>query len=475
MTVSGSRRRPLVLRLSLTAAIAVAVAGSSVAFASPAVSAPMPVRTAAAPAFTAGLCEGTEYTPSEQMLDISGIRLDHYNDGNIVPMYGTTDRGTSAAVDAPVCGVRDVDGIAKSEWMYCTDFDLDPCAGVDENGLPVDKHNDEMGATVPSSGNPDLSADDLAVISWLLQNPAKLDGVVSGNSSEDARSARQTLVWCVSDYDNPLMADFKSLCDRNIGDDERARIVEIMNVTQTLDLVRKTPATGTLKAGETAVFTLNTNMYRKPITVQSSAGTELTVCGDNAKATLTANQLTVDGRGDAQTAVDLCLTAAAGGDYSVTASVIPDSVENLHWNTAGAQCQIFASFDTVRPASMNASASVGYAAAPTTTPATSTPATTTPATTTPATTTPATPVVPIVPIVPIVPVVPGAPVPSQPVATPATPAPSAPKPATGPRPVAIDGGAAEQNSGRNVAVVVTGLGLVGMAAAGAVALRRKRS
>lgn len=218
------------------------------------------------------------------MLDISGIRLDHYNDGNIVPMYGTTDRGgTSAAVDAPVCGVRDVDGIAKSEWMYCTDFDLDPCAGVDENGLPVDKHNDEMGATVPSSGNPDLSADDLAVISWLLQNPAKLDGVVSGNGSEDARSARQTLVWCVSDYDNPLMADFKSLCDRNIGDDERARIVEIMNVTQTLDLVRKTPATGTLKAGETAVFTLNTNMYRKPITVQSSAGTELTVCGDNAK------------------------------------------------------------------------------------------------------------------------------------------------------------------------------------------------
>ncbi len=165
---------------------------------------------------------------------------------------------------------------AKSEWMYCTDFDLDPCAGVDENGLPVDKHNDEMGATVPSSGNPDLSADDLAVISWLLQNPAKLDGVVSGNGSEDARSARQTLVWCVSDYDNPLMADFKSLCDRNIGDDERARIVEIMNVTQTLDLVRKTPATGTLKAGETAVFTLNTNMYRKPINVQSSAGTELT-------------------------------------------------------------------------------------------------------------------------------------------------------------------------------------------------------
>lgn len=198
MTVSGSRRRPLVLRLSLTAAIAVTVAGSSVAFASPAVSAPMPVRTAAAPAFTAGLCEGTEYTPSEQMLDISGIRLDHFNDGNIVPMYGTTDRGTSAAVDAPVCGVRDVDGIAKSEWMYCTDFDLDPCAGVDENGLPVDKHNDEMGATVPSSGNPDLSADDLAVISWLLQNPAKLDGVVSGNGSEDARSARQTLVWCVS-------------------------------------------------------------------------------------------------------------------------------------------------------------------------------------------------------------------------------------------------------------------------------------
>ena len=139
MTVSGSRRRPLALRLSLTAAIAVTVAGSSVAFASPAVSAPLPVRTAAAPAFTAGLCEGTEYTPSEQMLDISGVRLDHYNDGNIVPMYGTTDRGTSTAVDAPVCGVRDVDGIAKSEWMYCTDFDLDPCSGVDENGLPVDK------------------------------------------------------------------------------------------------------------------------------------------------------------------------------------------------------------------------------------------------------------------------------------------------------------------------------------------------
>lgn len=476
MTVHGSRRRSRGLRLALTTAIVVAVGGSSVVFASPALSAPA---RSVDSAFTAQECEGTEYTPAAQMLEISGLRLKHYNDGNIVPMYGSTDRGASLATDAPVCGVRDVSGVgAKSEWMYCTDFDLDPCSGVEE-GLPVDKDHEVLGPTEPSSGNPTLTTNDQLVISWLLQNPAKWGNDIADNSSENARSARQGLVWCISDYNNPLMGEFRGLCDEFLGADEQARIVALMKVTQTLDLVRKTPTTGSLKVGDTAVFTLSTNMYGKQIDVRASGGATLTVCDKNSDARLNGNNLTVGGSGSSETAVDLCLTAKTGGDYSVTADVVPDAVENLHWNTAGAQCQVFASFDTVSPRRINVDASVEYSSVSTTP--------TTPVTTTPVTTAPVNTPVVVVPIIPIVPVIPIIiPAPQQPAvvapvtviqapAAPAAPVAVAPRQATGPRPTAIDGGSAQQNSSSATGIALAGLGLIGLAGVGALAIRRTRA
>ncbi|OYD67811.1 hypothetical protein [Rhodococcus sp. OK302] len=475
MTVHGSRRRSRGLRSALTTAIVVTVGGSSVLFASPALSAP--TRTVDS-AFTAQECEGTEYTPAAPMLEISGLRLKHYNDGNIVPMYGSTDRGASLATDAPVCGVRDVSGVAKSEWMYCTDFDLDPCSGVEE-GLPVDKEHDVLGPTEPSSGNPTLTTNDQLVISWLLQNPAKWGNDVADNSSENARSARQGLVWCISDYNNPLMGEFRGLCDEFLGTAEQARIVALMKVTQTLDLVRKTPTTGSLKVVDTAVFTLSTNMYGKKIDVRASGGATLTVCDKNSDARLNGNNLTVRGSGSGETDVDLCLTAKTGGDYSVTADVVPDAVENLHWNTAGAQCQVFASFDTVSPRRINVDASVEYGSGSTTP--------TTPVTTTPVNTPVI--VIPIIPIVPVIPIIipaPQQPAPQQPSvvvpvtviqapAAPAAPAAVAPRQATGPRPTAIDGGSAQQNSSGTSGIALAGLGLIGLAGVGALAIRRTRA
>ncbi|MDI9918260.1 hypothetical protein [Rhodococcus sp. IEGM 1379] len=469
MTVHGSRRRSRGLRLALTTAIVVTVGGSSVVFASPALSAPVPVRTVAS-AFTAQECEGTEYTPAAQMLEISELRLKHYNDGNIVPLYGSTDRGASLATDAPVCGIREVSGVgAKSEWMYCTDFDLDPCSGV-EDGLPVDKEHEVMGPTEPSSGNLTLTENDKLVISWLLQNPATWGNDVSGNSSENARSARQGLVWCISDYNNPLMGEFRGLCDEYLGTAEQARIVTLMKVTQTLDLVRKTPTTGSLKVVDTAVFTLSTNMYGKQIDVRASGGATLTVCDKNSDARLNGNNLTVRGSGSGETAIDLCLTAKTGGGYSVIADVVPDAVENLHWNTAGAQCQVFASFDTVSPRRINVEASVEYSAIP---------VTTTPAATTPANTPVI--VVPIIPIVPVIPIIvpaqqqPSAVAPVTVIQAPTAPAAVAPRQATGPRPTAIDGGSAQQNSSGTSGIALAGFGLIGFAGVGALAIRRTRA
>ncbi|WP_305092222.1 hypothetical protein [Prescottella sp. R16] len=38
--------------------------------------------------FTAPACEATEWTPTDLQLTIDGSRLESYNAGNVVPMYG---------------------------------------------------------------------------------------------------------------------------------------------------------------------------------------------------------------------------------------------------------------------------------------------------------------------------------------------------------------------------------------------------
>lgn len=462
MTVHDSRRRLAGFRLVVATAVAVMFTGGSIIFATPVLASPQLSRTLAA-AFTADECEGTEYSPESQTLDISGVRLEHYNDGNIVPMYGSNEGGTSLVTSAPVCGVREIIGVeAKSEWMYCTDLDLDPCSGVDGEGLPVDKHQTVMGPTEPSSGNLDLTENDQLVISWLLQNPAMWGDDIADNSSENSRSARQLLVWCISDYDNAMMWDYHDQCEESLGAAEQSRIAALMKTTPTLDLVRKMPSTETLDIGDTAVFALSTNMFGKQINVEASAGAILTVCGRNQGAWLNGNTLTVDGDGSVAKEIELCLSVKTAGEHSVTVDVVPDAVENLHWNTAGAHCQVFASFDTVRSHRINVEAIVEYNAAP----VTATPL--------------ATPVI-IVPIIPVISIIVPVPAPAQPVVVvPASvvqaPAPTliaAPRQATGPRPIAIDGGGAEQDSRSISGSAFGAAGLIGVAVAGVSAIRRR--
>ncbi|NKZ73106.1 hypothetical protein GTA09_28350 [Rhodococcus hoagii] len=88
---------------------------------------------------------------------------------------------------------------------------------------------------------------------------------------------------------------------------------------------------------------------------------------------------------------------------------------------------------------------------------------------------------------PVIPPVPPAPPGPAPTPTPppststppppgtSTPTPTPAPPSSGPRPNAIDGGAAERHTVRNLGITAAGLVLLGLAGAGAVAIARRRS
>ncbi|MDI9919092.1 hypothetical protein, partial [Rhodococcus sp. IEGM 1379] len=381
---SAKRRRSKGLPIVSVISTLALLAGIVVGLAGPATSTPLtaPARALPAAAFPAPLCEGTDYTPASFMTTIDGVRLDHYNAGNIVPMYGNTARPDAPlAVQAPVCGVRQTSAGPESEWMYCTDYTLDACSGIDpETGLPVDKHNGELGPTVPVSGHPGLTDDQNLIISWVLQNPVETSFGVADDQNSDNRVSRQALVWCVTDYDQ-----FTSFCDGFFPASAQATILSRIQADPTMELALTDPTTGTVATGGTATFTLTTNLYETPITLTLPAGASITVCADGGNATLTGSQIVVHGSGSTPAAIRLCVTDPDGGTTELSAAVSPPSVENLHWNTAGDQCQVFASFDTVQPNSIEAAASVVFDTKPTTTTAPTT--TTTVPTTTDVTTT----------------------------------------------------------------------------------------
>lgn len=121
--------------------------------------------------FKAPLCEGTTDANPEQaegaVRDLSlvfGKRLDAYNQGKVVPLYGIS--GRNAGESPPVCGVRHVEGIgAVSEWMYCTDLSGQVCAETGADGGLVGGRGTAMDFPERLEGNRRLTDDQEKIIS----------------------------------------------------------------------------------------------------------------------------------------------------------------------------------------------------------------------------------------------------------------------------------------------------------------------
>lgn len=479
-------RRKKIGLASVSAVSTLALVGGIVAgLAGPATAAP-----ASAAAFTAPMCEGTQtsadYPYADDMV-IDGVRLDYYNAGNVVPLYYNNDQRSPA----PICGVRDVPEASgpQSEWMYCTDMKEETCDEISPDGEPGYSDGGQfnvVGPTLPVGGNDRLTQEQELLISYLIQNPHPFTpGGVADDSTAANRVNRQLLIWCVSDKEYLEGTDAVVDCDADLGPAEQARILGVMNVTPALSISLADPASGTLASGGKATFTVSTNMYGKPLTVSAPAGATLELCEPNANVKLTGNTLVVTGEGNDPTDVALCVTSPGAGAVKVSVAGAPSSFESIHWNNAGAECQVFATFNTVTPAKLQGDATVTFDAAPTTTPSTTVPTTTpgapttTPSTTVPTTTTKPNVIVPIIPIIPIIPVIPGVPVAPAPttvaVPTPRVVTQTTPKAPTGERPTSIDGGGADETAGPHVGIAIAGLGLIGLAACGAIAVRRRRS
>ena len=451
--------------------------GITAVLAAPAGAAPVvPPRAA----FTASECENTNGSGVGD-LDIDRARLADYNDGQIVPMYYNRHPDVMEEI-APgtVCGVFELPGVGPtSEWMYCTDKALKICGQTTpegESGYWTGTEWVVTGSAKQLAGNPRLTEDQQLIISYLLQNPhpyVDKNGVtgIADNGNSWNRSNRQELVWCISDGSS--VAD----CEASLGPAERARILAIMKSTPALTI--SGPEHSEIGVGETATFTVSTNLYGIPLTVNAPAGAAVTLCEPGPGATLTGNTLTVTGTDPAGTEVRLCVTAETPGNVTLSIAGQPNSHEKIRWNQSDPVCQVFVTFETELPARISDTASVTFL---------DTPVTTTPVTTTKTNTA-------IIPIPIPIPIPGGTGSSGGPTqgGTPSyvNPAPnngggqtnnggnSGGHPTTtgtiGGRPTAIDGGSAEQSSGPHTGIAVAGLGVIAVAACGVIAIRRTRT
>ncbi|MGV0157043.1 hypothetical protein ACSW29_27255 [Rhodococcus sp. GB-02] len=495
-------RRPGWLTVSSVLSTIILMFGITAVLAAPAGAAPVvPPREA----FTASECENSNGSGVGDLVIDRG-RLADYNNGQVVPMYYNRHPDVMEAI-APgtVCGVFELPGVGPtSEWMYCTDKHLDVCGQTTPEGESGYWNGTEWvvtGSAKQLSGNPRLSEDQQLLVSYLLQNPHTYvdeNGVagIADNGNSWNRSNRQQLVWCASGN------GAGKVCQENLGQEERERILAIMKSTPALTI--SGPEHSEIGAGETATFSVSTNLYGIPLTVNAPAGAAVTLCEPGAGATLTGNTLTVTGTDTAGTEVRLCVTAETPGEVTISVAGQPNSHEKIRWNQADPVCQVFASFETELPARISDDASVTFLDGPvtttpvTTTPVTTTPVTTTPVTTTPVTTTPVTTTKTNTAIIPIpipIPIPGGTGSSSGPtqggVPSHVNPAPNngggqtnngghpggytTPTGTIGGRPTAIDGGTADQSSGPHIGVAVAGLGVIAVAACGVITIRRSRT
>ncbi|WP_300678961.1 class F sortase [Nocardioides sp.] len=311
----------------------------------------------AATAFTAPLCSGTttsdpadvpaaDHDGYTDLTQVFGARLTSYNKGNVVPLYDTT--GWGDATYPPLCGVYydAATNSPKSVWMFCTDVDKHACGDIGPGGTLQDGTTD-VGEMNDKPGNARLTADQQAVIAWLITNGHDFSytGFAShaDQSTYDTRNALQYLVWCISD-ESTIEADFPGLCTTNISAAEQASILTKVPARSVVDLNLASSGTP-VRVGQTRTISLTTNVYNQPITLTATgtASGTLTVC--SGSATLSGSTLTVDGTSPAtSTTIGLCLSPTAAGSYGLKASAQAVQTEELQWAQADSDCQVFARF-----------------------------------------------------------------------------------------------------------------------------------
>jgi hypothetical protein len=319
--------------------------------------------------FTAPLCEGeTFFDPTagdetngiDDLTRVWGQRLTDYNAGQVVVLYGQF--GDNAG--APACALRYVDGVGPvSEWMYCTDVRSHTCTLVNVDGeITYD------GVVVPGLEHLDqnvrLTVEQERIIAYILRHdmPVTLFGDVASNATDESRGARQRLVWCVSD---PDWENEEGFCEANMNATEQQRILALTAAESELAFDLRADDAD-LEVGETARVDVTTNVYGQPITLAVDGGSA-TVCeGD---ASLSGGILTVVGADAAtSTTVTLCITSAEAGTVTVSGSATPASREQISWvqspGADGVVCQVFATFETTRAATVRASAAVQFRAVP---------------------------------------------------------------------------------------------------------------
>lgn len=329
------------------------------------------------------------------LTQVFGARLDAYNAGNVVPLYdsyGTADAGSYP----PLCGVRyDAQkGGPVSEWMFCTDIHSAVCGNLDGFGNTT---NDGGNVLLPMEQfpvNPKLDLkdrhEDERIIAYIIQNGFDgyhgfSDGIgygydyFNGPGRADSESglyprlALQVLVWCISDAPLPTnTSNWAKTCAQNITPEKRTEILAKIPADPALTLTF-TQGTQTVALGEVAHFTLETNLYNLPITVTATPAGAVALCPGSA-GTLDADGLVVTPTDPAEptTIVDLCLTGTTAAEYTLNASASPPSTSHIEWNQSknadpeAKPCQVYASFDSVRPFVQTSTALVTYGVTDTT-------------------------------------------------------------------------------------------------------------
>lgn len=320
----------------------------------------------AASAFNAPLCEGaTTNDPtaaSGPVTDLTGVfgkRLTDYNAGLVVHLYGST--GVNGG--APSCATRHVDGVgAVSTWMYCTDHTSLPCATTLADGSLSG-----ASSLQPVSGNSRLTTNQQRIVTYIINNDLSLPtayktATMASNATSDSMSARQLLVWCVSDPTEEIVAGF---CAANMNATRQAQLLALSQTTSELDFA--VDGNSEVDAGQTVRVDVTTNIYGLPIELDT-AGATVTVCGGTA--TLTGDALTVTGSGAAST-ITLCVTSSTAGSVELTGAVAaPNGLDQITWvqstSSNVAPCQVFAAYQTHGTSNVNASASMRFRATETT-------------------------------------------------------------------------------------------------------------
>lgn len=391
LTLRSTRTRWLI-----AAIFAVFVAGLLLAVPAPAQAAPADEAAATPNAvaeipfpapepFNAPLCAGeTPEDPTNAQAAVSdltrvwGARLENYNAGNPVILYGPSGQNGGT----PNCAVRYIeDKGAVSEWIYCTDHQSKQCSVTNEDG-ELTEGGQVVGGLAGVGANDRLTTQQQTVITHIIQHDLvttafpDYDGLAASGSTLTAddtyqhRAAKQFLVWCVSDrgdFDkripNTDLGNYRigQWCDTNMGADRQAQIAAAAAQNPQLSL---TSEADSVEVGQTAHFTLTTNLYDQPINLTATGG-DLRLCEQtDGGPTLTDGVLRVPSTDAEETTVALCATAETAGEVSVSARGEPTSTSHVTWaqspGTDSITCQVYATLTGRTVPGVTAAAAIAF-------------------------------------------------------------------------------------------------------------------